>query len=236
MRTIFSFGALGVYLIFSLSCLLKWKVMALVGRPEAERQAYVHKVAAIWGRFMVKSTFSKVEIKGLENIPEGNVLYVGNHQGYMDIALLLGYLPKGKGFVAKIEMAKAPIMSGWMKRMGSIFLNRSDLRQSVEAIKTGIEKLKNGETLVIFPEGHRSKGGPMEEFKKGSLQLAVKSGVPVVPVTIDGSYQAYEEHHRIRPAKVLITIHPAIYMDSLTPEEKKGIAEIVENQVRSALV
>src|SRR5699024_1808110 len=99
----------------------------------------------------------------------------------------MGYLGVPHGFIAKVELTKFPIVSQWMKEMKCIFMDRSDRRQSLQSIKEGINILKNGHSMVIFPEGTRSKSDAMGEFKAGSMTLATKSGVPIVPITISGS-------------------------------------------------
>lgn len=235
MKTIFFMIYLGLYMLYSLIFSVKYKLLGAKGRFE-EQEAYLDKVSSRWGRDMVKGIGCTVDIIGIDNIPEQNVLYVANHGGNIDIPLLLGYLPKLKGFVAKIELEKAPIISTWMKRLGCLFLDRSSIRQSMDMILKGIEMLKNGKTLVIFPEGTRSKGTQLGEFKKGSLQLAVKSGVPIVPVTIEGSYKSFEEYKRIRAANIKITVHKPIYIDNLTPEEKKNLAEIVRDVIAGPII
>ena len=235
MRTLFTFASLGAYLLLSLVLGIKYTILGKRGKIK-EQDDFLHKIVYHWARTMVKSTGGKVEVVGLENIPEQNVLYVSNHQGYGDIPVILGYLPKGKGVVAKIEMSKAPIMSKWMSRMGCLFLDRSSMRQSMQTILDGIEMLKNGKTLVIFPEGTRSKGNEIGEFKKGSLQLAVKSGVPVVPVTMDGTYKMYEANdNKVKPSTIKVIVHEPIYMENLTPEDKKNLAEIVKEIIEKPL-
>ncbi|PKM50903.1 MAG: 1-acyl-sn-glycerol-3-phosphate acyltransferase [Firmicutes bacterium HGW-Firmicutes-7] len=230
MRTVFFMIYLGIYMAVSLVFSIKYKYLGAKGK-KIEQDAYLDKVSVRWGRDMVKVMGCDVEVIGLDHIPDENVLYVSNHGGNIDIPLCLGYLPKLKGFVAKIELKKAPIISSWMKRLGCLFLDRSSIRQSMEMILQGIEMLKNGQTLLVFPEGTRSKSNVVGEFKKGSLQLAVKSGVPVVPLTIENSYKTFEENKRICPAKIKITVHKPIYMDSLSPEEKKNLAEMVRKVI-----
>lgn len=234
MRTLLTFASLGGYLLVSLVLGIKYKSLGKKGKIE-EQTIYLEKVVTHWARLMVKSTGSKIEVIGLENIPDQNVLYVSNHQGYGDIPVILGYIPKAKGLVAKVEMSKAPIMSKWMSRMGCLFLDRASMRQSMQMILQGIEMLKSGKTMVIFPEGTRSKGNEVGEFKKGSLQLAVKSGVPIVPVTMNGTYKMYEEKGKVKPAAIQVTVHPPIYMEKLTPEEKKNLAEIVKKVISGPL-
>ncbi len=104
---------------------------------------------------MVRFTGSTVDVKGLENIPDRHVLFVSNHQSNFDIPLLMGYVPKFKGFVAKIELEKVPVISWWMKKMNCLFLDRNDMRQSLKVIIQGIGLLKAGHTMVVFSRRYK---------------------------------------------------------------------------------
>jgi 1-acyl-sn-glycerol-3-phosphate acyltransferase len=234
IRTILWFIAFWLYQLVSLFYNLRYWYLGKVGKKEKQAEV-LYKTTSRWARNMVRFTGTKIEVTGEENIPDRNVLFVSNHQGNFDIPIMMGYIPKLKGFVAKVELEKMPLVSGWMKRLGCLFLDRKDPRQSLKTILKGIESLKEGHTLVIFPEGTRSKGNTMGEFKKGSLKLAIKSGVPIVPVTIDGSYKIMEEKKRISKTKVNITIHPPIYMEDLTKEEKDNLTNQVYDIIKSGL-
>ncbi|EOO16682.1 lysophospholipid acyltransferase family protein [Bacillus cereus] len=181
-----------------------------------EKDSVVYKTTNWFGKKMVGVTGSTVEVKGLENVPKDKpVLVVSNHQSNMDIPVLLGYLNKPIGFVSKAEIKKFPVVPTWMELMNCVFMDRSDRRQSLKAIKDGIELLKSGHSIVIFPEGTRSKGGEIGEFKAGSFHLAVKSGVSILPVTLDGTYKMFEANgNRMKPAHATLIISKPI-----TPEE-----------------
>jgi len=151
---------------------------------------------------------------------EGAVVFVGNHQSNFDIAVLLGCINKSKGFLAKKELSIIPIIRSWMKKIECVFIDRGNLRQSVKAIQKCIDVLKNGQSMVVFPEGTRSRGPLMGAFKKGSLRIVEKSGVPVIPVTVNGTYRIMEANNRrIKPASVTVNIAPPIYYESLSKEE-----------------
>ncbi|AOY15671.1 lysophospholipid acyltransferase family protein [Bacillus tropicus] len=181
-----------------------------------EKDNAVYKTTNWFGKKMVRVAGGTVEVKGLENVPKDKpVLVVSNHQSNMDIPVLLGYLNKPIGFVSKAEIKKFPVVPTWMELMNCVFMDRSDRRQSLQAIKDGIELLKNGHSIVIFPEGTRSKGGEIGEFKAGSFHLAVKSGVAILPVTLDGTYKMFEANgNRMKRARATVTISKPI-----TPEE-----------------
>lgn len=234
IRTILWFIAFWIYIFFTLFSNLHYWYLGKVGNKEKQAEV-LHKISSRWARNMVRLTSSKIEVMGVENIPDRNVLFVSNHQGNFDIPILMGYVPKLKGFVAKVELEKMPIVSGWMKKLGCLFLDRKDPRQSLKVIIKGIGLLKEGHTLVVFPEGTRSKGTTMGEFKKGSLKLAIKSGVPIVPLTIEGSYKMLEEKKRIRKTNVNITVHAPIYMDNMTKEDQDNLINKVYDIIESGL-
>ena len=202
-------------------------------------KAYEEFCADVGRRFSVSQirfTGSSVYVKGLENIPEGAVLFVSNHQSYFDIGVFLGYIPKPLGFVAKAELSKIPVLKRWMEQFRCVFLDRSDIRKSAKAITEGIEILKSGHSLVIFPEGTRSKSSEMLDFKAGSFKLATKAKVPVVPVTIDGTYKILEANNgRLRAADVAVYVHEPIQTRDLTAEEAAALPGKVQEIIRSKL-
>ena len=186
---------------------------------------------------MVAMAGGRVEVSGLENLPaSGGVLFVSNHQGAFDIPLLIGFVPGLKGFVSKKENFRLPIVSIWMKLLHCIIMDRKDLRQSAQAIARGIRDLQAGRSLVIFPEGTRSKSGTMQRFKEGSFKLATRSGAAIVPLTIDGSYRLLEGNRgRIRPGPVRLHIHAPVILAGLPAGQKNDPVELVRGIIASRL-
>ncbi|MBQ1197268.1 MAG: 1-acyl-sn-glycerol-3-phosphate acyltransferase [Spirochaetaceae bacterium] len=203
---------------------------------EQEGKEKIAPLVIDWAKYCVDATGSTIEVTGIENIPaDKSVVYIGNHQGIFDIPLLLGYIPYQKAFISKIEILKIPMISDWMKLMKCVFLARKNPRQSVEAMHQGMENVKNGYSMVIFPEGTRNKGGPVKEFKPGSFKLAFQSGADIVPVTIDGTWKIYEENNKIKPANIKLTIHPVVKTEGLSKDELHEIPSQVQKIVESAL-
>ena len=202
-----------------------------------EKDRLIYDTTNWFGKKMVRVAGSTVEVKGLENVPQDQpVLVVSNHQSNMDIPVLLGYLNKPIGFVSKAEIKKFPLVSKWMELMNCVFMDRSNRRQSLQAIKDGIEILKQGHSIVIFPEGTRSKGGEMEEFKAGSFHLAVKAGVAILPVTLDGTYKMFEANgHQMKPAHATITISKPITPEQYESMDIKELAKYTQEVVASQL-
>lgn len=224
------------YMIYSLRLRPKVKRLEKAGLLE-ERDKLLFKEAMNWGRKVINFAKIKVTVIGEENIPKDKgVLFVGNHQSNLDIPILMGFINKPKGFIAKVELSKIPILSKWMKYLGCVFIDRSDVRQSLLAINQGAENLKNGASMVIFPEGTRSKDGTLGDFKPGSLKLAIKAGAPVIPVAINGSINILpKKGFIIRPTEVKIIISPPVELDKTLQKDSNALAETVRNIIKENL-
>lgn len=205
--------------------------------PQEECDKRIWRDAENWAKYIVRSTGSEVEVVGAENaISDRPVLVVSNHQGFFDIPILMGNMGFPIGFIAKTDLQKFPFLSDWMELIHCLFMDRDDMKQSLKVITEGIKQIKNGQSMVIFPEGTRSKGGPVADFHAGSFKLATKSKAPIIPVTIDGSYKIMEEGlGNINKTKVRLTIHPPIYTDALTKDEQALLPETVKNIISGAI-
>ncbi len=199
----------------------------------AERDKVVQSIVPVWAKYCFEVTKTTVEVRGLEKLPKDRaVVFIGNHQGNMDIPLLFGFLNKPMTFVAKAELGKIPLLSDWMRLLQCTFIERNSPRKSVQAIKDAAAGVKKGYSQVIFPEGTRSKGFAHHEFKAGSFKLAFMSGAPIVPVTIDGTWRIYEENKRLSKGNhVILTVHDPIETEGLSREEQAKIPELVEKIV-----
>ncbi len=206
------------------------------GRKE-EYEDFVTKKVSDWAMDRMNDSGAKVNVYGIENLPEDkNILFVSNHQSNFDILLLLAYLPVPKAFVAKVELEKLPFINQWMKRIHCLFMDRNDIKQSAQIIIEGIKQLKSGINMVIFPEGTRSKTGKLGEFKGGSFKLATKSKCPIVPLTIDGTRNIMEaNNYRIKPVTVNLYIHPPIDVTTLSKEEIAKLPETVRETIENDL-
>ena len=175
IRTIFFY--LCFMISFIVTSFFRINVKILTSKGDIKRRdEYVYKVVYIWSRFIMTISGAKVNVIGLENLPKDQtVLFISNHQSNFDIPLLLSSINISKGFIAKKELEKWPFISTWMKYINCIFMDRDNLRKSAESIVEGINLLKSGYSMVVFPEGTRSKGKPVDEFKGGSFKLATKS-------------------------------------------------------------
>ncbi|MCF0151242.1 MAG: 1-acyl-sn-glycerol-3-phosphate acyltransferase [Firmicutes bacterium] len=178
---------------------------------------------------------AKVVVRGKENIPQETACFTGNHQSYLDALVILLHLGDVKAYLLKKELMSVPLLNWYIEATNSVPLDRENVRKSVESIRDLTEKLKNGVSVALFPEGTRSHGPQMGEFKPGAFKAAQKARVPIVPFAIDGSYKLFEEKGHIRPGtfqvSVLAPIPPAEY-DGLTTQE---ISDLVKSRIQAEL-
>ena len=183
---------------------------------------------------LVKISGADVTVTGTENVPlDEPVLYVSNHQGNMDIPLLYSTAPQTMAFVAKKEMEKIPLLGYWMKERGCVFIDRENARSSLKAINEAIQNLKLGHSMAVFPEGTRSKSSQVGDFKAGSLRIAIKSGVKVIPVSIKDSYKLIGKKGKNTPAKV--SVHYSEPIDSKNFKDTNELAAEVLTQIKKHL-
>ncbi len=206
------------------------------GRNEEEREV-IAETAHFWSEKIIKHFQVDIEVKNPENLPEkGPVVYVSNHQSYADILTLLNVVKHQVGFIAKEELQKIPVFSKWILRIRSLFIIRGDTRESLKTISEGAEMIKNGYSLIIFPEGTRSKGGEMASFKPGSLKLATKARATIIPLTINGSYRMYEETGKIKKnTKIEVIVHEPIDTAKMDRKEMADLSDRLEEIIKKAV-
>ncbi|HEY5575141.1 MAG TPA: lysophospholipid acyltransferase family protein [Clostridiaceae bacterium] len=201
----------------------------------SEADEYIYRTARKMVNHFMKISDSRAVVSGLENIPEGPCVFVSNHQAKFDVFLLLSNIDKQFGFVAKKEIEGYPFIGFWIKSIHSVFMDRSNIRDGVKAINEGVERIREGYSLIIFPEGTRSLRSEMSPFHKGSMKLAVKAGVPIVPITLDGTYKVLETGNQVRGHVMKLIVHKPIIMSKLSAQDKKDLSDIVFNTIKSGL-
>ncbi|MGM0835045.1 MAG: lysophospholipid acyltransferase family protein [Bacillota bacterium] len=235
LRTLWWFTYFFGYMIYSLPTIEKVKRLD-PSIPVETRDTIIHEKPKHWAKSLVNITGSNIQVIGEEKVPSGPVLFVSNHQGNFDVPILIGFLQKPLGFISKVEVKKIPFIPKWMEAMNCVFIDRKDRRKAILSIREGIATLKEGHSLVIFPEGKRSKGNRMGEFKKGGLKLATESRVPVVPVTISGSYKIMEKSKfGFQSANVTVTISDPIYIPAEGKVDGTELGIEVQNRIKEHL-
>lgn len=233
LRTVFWYGIGWSYLLLTFPAILIIKFLDIRQKYSA-RDKLAGKITRHLARFLFYLTGSSIKLTGMENIPRDQAaLYVSNHQSHLDNAVIHGFIDVPKGFVSIVEAQKIPVLRTWMKYMQCVFLDRSDPKQTVGCINHSIKLLKSGHSMVIFPEGKLSSSETVGEFKGGCIRLAVKAGVPVVPITLKNSYKVISKDGRkIRSAAVESIISSPIPTKGI----EKGEEEKLANYVRDIII
>lgn len=201
-----------------------------------QSDAYIQRAGAMYARHLFWVFGVKVKVSGIENLPKtNNLCFVSNHQSAADIPLIVGFIPKKVGFIAKKELGRIPMLNVWMKALGCILIDRKDIRQSLKVIDKGVHQIKKGHPLVVFPEGTRSRGPKVGKFKPGAFKLLSGSDTLAVPLTISGTSRVMEESGIITSTNVHLTIHPAIDISKLSDVEKKELPERIFEIVKERL-
>ncbi|MGK0469158.1 lysophospholipid acyltransferase family protein [Clostridium sp.] len=235
MRTIYFYLCLTINLIW-INLKKKQYNNLRKRKTKEEVKEYLTNLVTNWSNFVLKIAGLNLTVIGKENIPNEPCVFVGNHQSNFDIPAVLCNINRLTGVIAKKNMEKIPIISYWMRQIHCVLMDRENPREALKAIAEGIENLKDGYSMLIFPEGTRSRSNNMGEFKKGSMRLAIKAGVPIVPITIYDTYKAMEGNNgKVKKASAKIIIGKPIYTDAMSKEEKANIAEIVKNIIQDNL-
>ena len=225
LRTIGWISWMFVYMLTRVPATWHAKRLAKAGQNE-EATAIVSREVSAWASKLLRNIKITVNIQGTENLPHDGrpVVYAANHQSYLDIPILLSHISPPPAIMAKKELGKIPILGFWIKQLGCVLVERSDAHSGMEAIRQSKMVLDCGNCFAIFPEGTRSKCDSMGDFQAGAVHIAVKSGVAIVPILIDGSYRGYEGNgNRLKPAEVRIVILPGIETKELPRAEQKTL-------------
>jgi 1-acyl-sn-glycerol-3-phosphate acyltransferase len=193
----------------------------------------LHKIARLWGKSILVVSRIKVSVKGLSNIdPSIPYIYMPNHQSNFDIPVLLGHLTVQFRWLAKMELFKIPIFGRAMRKAGYISIDRYHRESAFESLKVAANKIKSGVSVLIFPEGTRSRDGNLRPFKKGGFVMAIDSGVPIVPVVITGTRAIMPKgKFRVYPGHVGMVIHKPIDTSTYTRETKEALMESVRRVI-----
>lgn len=222
----------GGFLILAIPLLgIEW----LIGKfnPRAKDISSLRIVQAVF-RLCIKIAGVELTLIGEENIPQDQpVLYIGNHRSQFDILLTYTHCKGLTGFVAKSELEKIPLLRNWMRYLHCLFLDRTDIKKGLKTILTGIEKIKSGISICIFPEGTRSRAESdleMLEFHEGSFKLATRTNCPIIPIAFNNTSAIFEKQFpRVKKTHVVMEFCKPIIPSELTGDDKKFIGKYTRN-------
>jgi len=172
---------------------------------------FPHLIARAWARSILIVAGTPVRVEGIDNLKiDGSVILMPNHQSNFDIPVLLGCLPVQFRWLAKAELFTIPIFGRGMRGCGYISIDRSNRKSAFRSLAEAAQKIRNGVSVLIFPEGTRSRDGEIQPFKKGGFVLSVDAGVVIIPIVISGT-------RRVMPKGKLLIRRQPVTMKILAP-------------------
>lgn len=224
------FFLIAVPVLFSLTVLTC--IVILIGTAIGNGSWWGYYPAMVWAKVFCILSLVKVSVRGRENIDKRtSYVFVANHQGAYDIFSVYGYLGHNFKWMMKKSLRKIMLVGYTCQKCGHIFVDRSSPTAIRRTIETAEKRLRDGMSMVVFPEGARTFTGKMGPFKKGAYQLALEFRLPLVPVTIDGSFGIMPRTRYVpRPGRIVLTIHKPI----APPADEAARTEVIE-QTRQAI-
>ncbi|MDR2159363.1 MAG: 1-acyl-sn-glycerol-3-phosphate acyltransferase [Treponema sp.] len=236
LKTILIFFVVGLAMIIPVPLGLLFFIFSFLG-IRAPLMFLIYRIAQGWARMLIFLTGCKLTVTGREHIPrKGGLCIVSNHGSIFDILLHLAYVGRPLGFIAKKELLAVPFLNMWIFLLGGLFIDRKNIRQAVKTINKGVERIKAGGVMIVFPEGTRSKGQGLLPFHPGSLKLATQSLAPVIPAAISGSYDVFERNYRVNAVPVTVAYGALIATDRLPAEGRtKNLSDEAREAIRTVL-
>jgi 1-acyl-sn-glycerol-3-phosphate acyltransferase len=187
----------------------------------------------LWGRSLLAAAGVRVRLHGLEHARTHDpCIFIANHQSMVDVWVMLTFVPPNTRFVAKRELFRIPIFGWALAASGCIPIDRGHRSLAIRSLRQAGERIRAGRSVVLYPEGSRSRDGRLGPFKKGAFHVAVQAGVPVVPVAITGSHDVLPPGRlRVRPGPVDVFVEPPIDVTPFLPEDHGGLLERVRRAI-----
>lgn len=207
-----------------------WATVSILGSLFSGRGRIQHYCMRRWSKDNLWLSRARVEIEGLDNIAqERPQIFVANHSGLHDILSLSAYLPIQFRWIAKKSLFSVPFMGWHMRRSGYIAIDRDNPRSAAKSIIEAAGVIRNGVNAIAFPEGTRSKTGALGNLRSGAFSLALRTNVPLVPISLDGSYRVIAPKTlQVNPGTVIrIKINRPIDLSSYRRGEKRRLMEEV---------
>ena len=237
IRFILAILVAGLYLLFTLPVLL---YLRLFHGHDRDAQIRISKPMIQWVfRMFIFFSGIHLDVYGKENIPKDRaVLFAANHRGIFDVITSYPEMERPTCFVAKSSLKKYPLFSDWFSFIGSLYFDRSNLKEGVQMLKDAMRLIEEGKSVFLFPEGTRNRGAelPLLEFHEGSFRIATRTGCPIVPVAIHNMDAVFEKQiPRLKPVSVSIEFGEPIDPTVFSKSEQKHLGEQVSARITQML-
>lgn len=189
----------------------------------------VHRIANLWARMLLWLANTRVDVVGRENVLIGKPqIFMANHQSDFDILIVLAHIPGQFRWIAKKELFKIPVFGKAMRNAGYIEIDRQHHEKALKSLDEAAQKIREGKSVVTFPEGTRSKDGTVQPFKQGMFHLAIKAGVPIVPISIIGARDIMPKRTlKVKPGRIIMIIDRPVEVKGYTIETRSELIDRV---------
>ena len=229
LRTLFIGIFLSLYIIVIGIPLLIYTVICK--NPDALYWAGIRGVM-----FFVRAVGVRVRVTGTERIPTGTCLFVANHTSSADAPAVVGAIPRRIAILLKESLYKYPIVGQAFHLAHFIPVDRAKHDAAIASVEKAIEAMRAGQSFLIYPEGTRSPDGRLQEFKKGAVVMAIKAGVPIVPMVCSGAHRVMRKRSlKIYPGEILVEFLAPIDATQFTFEERETLNGIVHDAMAAGL-
>ena len=229
LRTLFVGVFLSLYIIFAGIPLLIYTVISK--NPDALYWAGVRGVM-----FFVRAVGVRVRVAGIERIPAGTCLFVANHTSTADAPAVVGAIPRRIAILLKKSLFAYPIAGQAFHLAHFIPVDRSNQESAIASLEKAIEAMCGGQSFLIYPEGTRSPDGRLQEFKKGAVVMAIKAGVPIVPIACSGAHRVMRKRSlEIHPGEILVEFLQPIDASRYTFEKREELNTRVHDALAAGL-
>lgn len=193
----------------------------------------IHKIANLWAKILLLIATTKVDVIGGQNIlTRGPQIFMANHASDFDILIVLAHIPGQFRWIAKKELFRIPLFGKAMRNAGYIEIDRQHHERALKSIDEAARKIKEGKSVMTFPEGTRSRDGKIKPFKQGMFYLSLKSGVPIVPISIIGAAEIMPKRSlRVNAGQITMVIDKPIDVRGYTIETRDALIEHVHEVI-----
>jgi 1-acyl-sn-glycerol-3-phosphate acyltransferase len=229
IRAVFVFVYLGLAIVLVLPWLILWTF--LTSNLDA-----LYGTAMKTVRLLLRLVGIRVCVEGLGNIPPGVCIFAANHISAIDPLAFIPAIPRRVAILVKRELFRIPILSRAMRLAQFVPVDRADRESAAASVEVAVERLKQGVSFAVYPEGTRSPDGRLRPFKRGTFVMAIAAGVPIVPVSIAGAQKLMQKGNwKISAGEVVVRFGPAVDASAYTSERRNELLARVESLVAAGL-